>query len=52
MDPFDASAITNWSDTPDTRHQLPALVRQLGLDRGYGTAWLLRAGTIYGPRSV
>ena len=29
MDPFDASVIINWSDTPDARHQLPALVRQL-----------------------
>lgn len=29
MDPFDASAIINWSDTPDARHQLPALVRRL-----------------------
>ena len=29
MDPFDASAIINWSDTPDASHQLPTLVRQL-----------------------
>ena len=29
MDPLDASVIINWSDTPDARHQLPALVRQL-----------------------
>ena len=29
MDPFDASVIINWSDMPDARHQLPALVRQL-----------------------
>ena len=29
MNPFDASAIIKWSDTPDAHHQLPALVRQL-----------------------
>ena len=29
MDPFDALVIINWSDMPDARHRLPALVRQL-----------------------
>ena len=29
MDPFDASAIINWSDMPDAHHQLPTLIRRL-----------------------